>query len=104
MSILDLGLQRERTSLAWTRTALAMVANGLLVLVRHERSLPLPIAAGLSVLWVGLALVTLACASRRNHLVSTPDHRIAPVTRLLVAIAISVGVLCASTAAAIALT
>jgi uncharacterized membrane protein YidH (DUF202 family) len=99
----DLGLQRERTSLAWTRTALAMVANGLLVLVRHEQSFPLVLAVGLSVFWVGLALVTLACAARRNKLVWTPDHHIQPATTTLVPLGLAVGVLCALTAAAIAL-
>ena len=104
MAVLDLGLQRERTSLAWTRTALAMVANGLLVLVRHERAVPMPVALCLSVLWVGLALVTLVCASRRNHLVVTPDHRIGPAARTLAPLAIAVGALCAVTAGMIAVT
>lgn len=104
MAVLDVGLQRERTSLAWTRTSLAMVANGLLVLVRHERSIPMPAALCLSVLWVGLALVTLACSSRRNHLVVTPDHGIGHAARTLVPLAIAVGALCAVTAGMIALT
>lgn len=103
MSVLDLGLQRERTSLAWTRTALAMVANGLLVLVRHERSIPMSAALCLSVLWVALALVSLACASRRNHLVVTPDHGIGPEARMLVPLALAVGALCALTAGMIAI-
>jgi uncharacterized membrane protein YidH (DUF202 family) len=104
MAVLNLGLQRERTSLAWTRTALAMVANGLLVLVRHERSIPLSIALCLSVLWVGLALVTLACASHRNRLVATPDRGIARTTSTVVPLALAVGALCAVTAATIAVT
>jgi uncharacterized membrane protein YidH (DUF202 family) len=104
MAVLDVGLQRERTSLAWTRTSLAMVVNGLLVLVRHERAIPMPIALCLSVLWVGLALVTLVCSSRRNHLVVTPDHQIGHAAGTLVPLAIAVGALCAVTAGAITLT
>jgi uncharacterized membrane protein YidH (DUF202 family) len=103
MAVLDLGLQRERTSLAWTRTALAMVANGLLVLVRHERSMPLPVAVCLSALWVALAMVTLAGASRRNALEATPDHGIAPARSTVRLLALAVGTLCAVTAGAIAL-
>ena len=104
MAVLDLGLQRERTSLAWTRTALTMVANGLLVLVRHERSVPLPFAVCLAVLWVGLAVVTLAVSSRRNHLVATPDHHVTAANRILAPLGLAVGALCALTAGAIVLT
>ena len=34
------GLQPERTSLSWTRTALAAFANGVLLLIRHEMGMP----------------------------------------------------------------
>lgn len=37
------GLQPERTSLSWTRTALAAFANGVLLLIRHELNGPQPL-------------------------------------------------------------
>jgi uncharacterized membrane protein YidH (DUF202 family) len=45
------GLQAERTALAWTRTSLAVLANGVLLIVKqpHHNGGPLrPIAAGLA--------------------------------------------------------
>jgi uncharacterized membrane protein YidH (DUF202 family) len=99
----DVGLQRERTSLAWTRTALAMVANGLLVLVRHEHSFPLAVSVLLSSAWVALALATLWCAAQRHHLVLTPDRHIRPATRTLTLLSLAVALACALTAGSIAL-
>lgn len=98
------GLQRERTSLAWTRTALALVANGLLVAVRHERSFPAAVSTTLSVLWLGLALLVLVHAVRRGHLVHMHDHEIGPAYRFVVPLALLVAGLCVATALAIALT
>ena len=95
------GLQRERTSLAWTRTALAMVANGLVVLVRHERSFPLGLGLGLSALWMGLALVVLRHASRRGRRAREHDHEIGANYRFLVPLTVAVAGLCAATALAI---
>lgn len=97
----DWGLQRERTSLAWTRTALALVANGLLVLVRHERSFPPRVSLGLSALWLGLALVVLWYASRRGRLVHAADHEIGAAYRFVVPLTLAVAALCAATALAI---
>jgi uncharacterized membrane protein YidH (DUF202 family) len=45
------GLQAERTALAWTRTSLGVLANGVLLIVKqpHHYDGPLrPIAAGLA--------------------------------------------------------
>lgn len=98
------GLQRERTSLAWTRTALALVGNGLLVLVRHEHAFPLGVAVALSSFWLGLALLVLWYANRRSQLVSTPDHEIGAAYGLVVSLGIAVAMLCAATALAIAWT
>jgi len=98
------GLQRERTSLAWTRTALALVGNGLLVLVRHEHSFPLGVAVALSSFWLGLALLLLWYANRRSQLVSMPDHEIGAAYGLVVSLGIAVAMLCAATALAIAWT
>lgn len=99
-----LGLQRERTSLAWTRTALALVANGLLVLVRHEQSFPLSVGLGLSALWLSLALVVLWHASARGRLVDASDHEIGADYRFVVPLTLTVAGLCAATALAISLT
>ncbi len=55
---LDPELQRERTSLAWTRTTLDIVVNGVLVLIRHDREFPRGVSASLA----GLCLVVAAVA------------------------------------------
>ena len=98
------GLQRERTSLAWTRTALALVGNGLLVLVRHEHDFPLGVAVALSVLWLGMALLVLWYAHRRSLLVSMPDHEIGAAYGFVVSLTVVVASLCVATAIAIAWT
>ncbi|GLZ49774.1 hypothetical protein Acsp06_59590 [Actinomycetospora sp. NBRC 106375] len=59
------GLQPERTALSWDRTALAMLANGALLIFRENRT-------GSVLAWVpaGLALLAaLICAllGRRRH-------------------------------------
>ncbi len=100
----DCGLQRERTSLAWTRTALALVANGLLVLVRHEQSFPLSVGLGLSALWLGLALAVLWHANRRGRRAHAADHEIGAAVRFVVPLTLAVAGLCAATAVAIFLT
>lgn len=97
----DGGLQRERTSLAWTRTALALIANGLLVLVRHERSFPGVVAVGLSVLWLGLALLVLWYAGRRGRLVDILDHEIGTAKGFVVVLTVAVATLCTASAVAI---
>ena len=101
---LDPGLQRERTALAWTRTALALVANGLLVLVRHEHALPLRVAVVLSVLWLVLALLALVQAARRERLVHMPDHEIGPAYVFAVPLTLAVAGLCTATAVAMVAT
>lgn len=56
----DPGLQAERTSLAWSRTSLALAANAILILrtAITERHLPLILVAGViglaaAGIWVG---------------------------------------------------
>lgn len=58
---LDAGLQAERTRLAWSRTALSVAGNGILLL--HLGHYP----AGLAV--VGLALCFQFCGTHRYRLV-----------------------------------
>ena len=100
----EVGLQRERTSLAWTRTALALVVNGVLVLARHETPFPLPVAIGLSVPWIALAVLTVVYAGRRSGALGVPDSEIVAASRVVFPLGISVGVLCVATALAILLT
>ena len=50
------GLQAERTTLAWERTALALLANGVLLLLQHVRD------TGWSALPVSAAGIVLAVA------------------------------------------
>ncbi len=100
-AVLDAGLQRERTSLAWTRTALALVANGLLVLIRHERAFPLPVAASLCGLSLAMAAVVLVHAGRRGRIVVQVDRDIRPPTAYAAFLAASITLLCLATAASV---
>jgi uncharacterized membrane protein YidH (DUF202 family) len=104
MSMADPGSARERTSLAWTRTALALLVNGVLVLARNENSFPLPVAGTLSALWVLLALMSVGYARQRRRLLDMPDDEIRPAGRAVWPLALGVGMLCVATALAIALT
>lgn len=97
-------MQRERTSLAWTRTALALVVNGVLVLARHETSFPLPVAIALSVPWIALALVTVFYAAHRSGSLGVPDAEIVAAGRVVFPIGVGIGVLCVATALAIVFT
>ena len=74
------GTQPERTSLAWTRTSLAVLANGAILLIRdtHGRpSAPQLVAAGVA---AALALSTYLIGVRRQRMLAQrplPD-RISP--------------------------
>ena len=61
------GLQAERTSMAWTRTSLGVLVNGVLLILRqphhHDGSLR-PIAAGLAGI---IALVIYLVGLRRER-------------------------------------
>ncbi len=97
----DPGLARERTSLSWTRTSLAVMANGLLVMVRHERAFPLPVAAGLAGLSLVAALLALAHAALRSGVVREPGAQIGAPTGAVVTLGLAVTILCLATGVAI---
>jgi uncharacterized membrane protein YidH (DUF202 family) len=64
------GRQAERTALAWTRTSLAFLVNGVLLIVKqpHNNDGPLrPIAAGLAVV---IAVVIYLVGLRRERTLS----------------------------------
>jgi uncharacterized membrane protein YidH (DUF202 family) len=66
----DPGLQPERTSLAWTRTSLGFLANGVLLLIKHIRTDAPPIslvAAGLATV---VTLFIYLVGRRRHHLLA----------------------------------
>ena len=63
--VCSVGATEERTTLAWRRTSLAVVVNGVLVVARHERALPWPWAVVLGVLAAGAATLSLLHGARR---------------------------------------
>lgn len=69
------GLQAERTSLAWERTALALLVNGALLVLHHLRGTG---PAGLPLAGAGLAAALLCAvlgARRARHIRSAaPVH------------------------------
>lgn len=95
------GRAAERTALAWTRTSLALLANGLLVVVRHEDALPWPVAAGLSGLALAVAALTLLHGVRRSREVTASAPEVRPSGVLVVSLGVSVTVLCVATALAL---
>ena len=85
---LDVGLQRERTAMAWTRTVLGLVVNGVLVLVRHERAFPLAVAIPLAVLCAALVVLVVAVSLRRSGIQRQADRDIRPATWEAAALAV----------------
>lgn len=82
----DPGLQGERTALAWTRTALALLVNALLLTragLVHRSS---PVAVVGAVL-LGIALLVAWYGSRRRAQVTSPAQPQAPPARAMLGIA-----------------
>ena len=71
------GTQPERTSLAWTRTSLAVLANGVLLSLRDTRSALHLVAAGVA---AALALATYLIGVRRQRILAQRPlpNRISP--------------------------
>jgi uncharacterized membrane protein YidH (DUF202 family) len=67
----DPGLQAERTSLAWTRTSLALLANGALLMLRDPRSVPGRLGLAAVGFAVVVALAAYVIGRRRQSLLSS---------------------------------
>ncbi|MCG7607987.1 MULTISPECIES: DUF202 domain-containing protein [Mycobacterium] len=90
----DRGLQAERTSLAWTRTALAVATSGVLVLLRDGRTVGLghdPVRITVVIAAVVLAAGVYAVGlQRRRQLLARPRDCAAAGRRYLPGIGIAV--------------
>ncbi len=89
----DRGLQAERTALAWTRTALAIAASGVLVLLRDGAADLGQDPARLAVVTAVAALATAVFAlgaQRRRQLVTQPRHSAAIGRRYLPVVGMAV--------------
>ena len=69
----DPGLQAERTALAWSRTALAILGNGLLALRYGWMSGRVPIMVLALALLLGAAIVHVEGLRRRHELLDAPQ-------------------------------
>ena len=74
------GTQPERTALAWTRTSLAVLANGAIMLIQHTNRNASPlhfVAAGVA---AALALSTYLIGARRQRILAQRPlpHHISP--------------------------
>ena len=98
---IDSGLQRERTTLAWTRTTLGVLVNGVLVLLRHERAFPLGVSAALACLCLFVAGVAMVAGLRRSQIEQLPDERLSAANVPVLVLGSSMLILATSLFAAI---
>lgn len=83
------GLQAERTVMAWDRTALGVLANGALLLLRNQPTRHEQLLPAVGALALGIACAILA-RLRHHQLIRIPPERMRSAPALLAAITMSV--------------
>ncbi|MDT5013047.1 MAG: hypothetical protein QOH57_4664 [Mycobacterium sp.] len=87
------GLQAERTALAWSRTSLAVLANGVLLILNDPRHYVSPLRAAAVALTGTLTVAIYVIGRRRQRRLATrplPGHITPRVEVQLVGIAVIV--------------
>jgi len=97
------GLARERTALAWNRTAIGLLGNGILVMVRHAGAFSTPVSVVLCALCLCLVLAAAVQSFRRGRLVVTPNKEVGTCDRSVLPLGLGLVVLCLATAVAVVL-
>lgn len=96
------GLQAERTALAWSRTSLALLGNGALVLVRHLQAGGRPDGLVLAVAAFALALVAaLVGRARSRSLLAAAGDPPGPPPVVVVGLGVAITALCVATTASL---
>lgn len=98
MSSTPAGLQAERTALAWSRTSLALLVNGALVLLRHLRVDGRSDGLVLAAVAFALAVVTaLVGRARSRALLRATGDPVGPSSALVVGLGVAITLLCIAT-------
>lgn len=87
------GLQAERTVLAWDRTTLGVVANGVLVQLHHSVQPERIVAAAMALLIVGLCILSRRRRSIAVRPLRTGQRHVRPATQQVLLIGTGVAVL-----------